>query len=70
MYILEIQKKIKKIFFDLEIITFELVSLKTRFYWKRILVIGSQYVNKQSHVSHGNNAEFVELISFKSDQKI
>ena len=33
------QKKIQQIFFDLEIIAFELVGLNTRFYWKRILVI-------------------------------
>ena len=43
------QKKIQKIFFDLEIIAFELVKLNIRFYWERILVIGYQYVNKQSH---------------------
>ena len=42
------QKKIQKIFFDFEIIAFELVPLDTRFYWERILVIGCQYVNKQS----------------------
>ena len=42
------QKKIQKFFFDLEIIAFELVALNTRFYWERILVIGCQYVNKQS----------------------
>ena len=42
------QKKIQQIFFDLEIIAFELVSLNTRFYWERILVIGCQNVKKQS----------------------
>ena len=41
-------KKIRKIFFDFEIIAFELVALDTWFYLERILVIGSQYVNKQS----------------------
>ena len=41
------QKKIQKIFFDLEIIVFEFVALNTRFYWERMLVIGCQYVNKQ-----------------------
>ena len=35
-------------FFDLEIIVFELVPLNTRFYWERMLLIGCQYVNKQS----------------------
>ena len=42
------QKKIEERFFDLEIIAFELVALKIRFYWNRILVIGCQYVKKQS----------------------
>ena len=42
------QKKIQEIFFHLEIISFELVALNTRFYWERMLVIGCQYVNKQS----------------------
>ena len=48
MYILEVQKKLPKIFFDLEIIAFELVALNTRFYWEKILVIGSHYGNKES----------------------
>ena len=42
------QKKIKEIFFDFEIIAFELVSLNTRFYWQTIYFIGFQIVNKQS----------------------
>ena len=42
------QKKTEKIFFDLWIIAFEVVVLNTRFYWEGILVIGCQYVNKQS----------------------
>ena len=42
------QKQIEKIFFDFEIIAFELVQLDTRFYWERILVIGCQYIKKQS----------------------
>ena len=42
------QQKIKKIFFDFEIIAFELVALGSRFYWERILVIPYQYVNKQA----------------------
>ena len=36
------QKKSQKLFFDFEIIAFQLVSLDTRFYWERILVIGRQ----------------------------
>ena len=42
------QKKIVKIFFDLEIIVFEYVALDTRFYWQRIVVFGCQYVKNQS----------------------
>ena len=34
--------------FDFEIYAFELVALDTCFYWDKILVIGCQYVNKQS----------------------
>ena len=42
------QKKIQKIWFDLEIAAFEKVALSFLFYWERMLVIGCQYVNKQS----------------------
>ena len=42
------QEKILKIFLYFEVILFELVLLETRFYWERILVIGCQYINKQS----------------------
>ena len=42
------QQKTNKIFFNFEIIAFQLFALDTRFYWERILVIGCQYVNKQS----------------------
>ena len=42
------EKNIEKIFFGLEIIAFELVTLNTRFYLENILVIGSQYANKES----------------------
>ena len=42
------KKKVEKIFLDFEIIAFELVPLNTRFYSEKIVVIGCQYVNKQS----------------------
>ena len=42
------RKKIERICFDLEVITFELVVLNSRFYWETILVIMCQYVKKQS----------------------
>ena len=34
------REKIGKIFFDLEVIVFELVALNTRFYLEKMLVIG------------------------------
>ena len=42
MDILQIQKEIEKIFFDYEIIAFELVPSDTRFYWDRIPVMECQ----------------------------
>ena len=48
MQIPGMEKKIEKIFFDFEKIAFEMVALNTRFYWERILLIGCQYLNKQS----------------------
>ena len=41
------KQKIEDIFFDIEIIAFELFALDTRFYLERILVIRGQYVEKQ-----------------------
>ena len=58
------RKEIEKVFFDLEIISFELVTLDTRFYWKGILLIGCRYVNKQSQ-----EKEFLELASLDIEQK-
>ena len=43
------QTESEKVFLVLEIIEFELVVIITNFYRERILVIGSQYVNKESH---------------------
>ena len=48
MQISEVQKKVGKKFWVLEKISFELISLKTHFYRETKLVIGSQYLNKQS----------------------
>ena len=47
MQISEGEKKIQKMFFDSDIIAFELVALNTRFYWEKIHFIGSQYVQKK-----------------------
>ena len=48
MQIPEMQQESEKIFFDFEIIAFELFAIDTCFCWERILVIGCQYVKKQS----------------------
>ena len=48
MKTLEIQSKIQKKSLVSEIIGFELVALKSPFSRERILVIGSQFVNRQS----------------------
>ena len=42
------QKKIQKIFFGSQTIAFELVALNTCFSLESILVLGCQYVNKES----------------------
>ena len=42
------QEKVEKIFFDFDIIAFEFPTLNTRFYWERVFVIWSQYVNEES----------------------
>ena len=49
MQIPKIERKIKKLFFDMKKTAFELVVLNTRVFWERILVIRCQYVKKMSH---------------------
>ena len=63
------KQKIEKFFLDFEIIAFELVALKTRFYWEKILVIECQYVNKQSQISDTTKTKFFELVLFQSHEK-
>ena len=70
MYIPEIQKQIEEIFFDFEVIAFQLVSVNPRFYWERILVIGCDYVNKQSQNYTYYKNQFLELIFFQRNQII
>ena len=57
-------------FFGFEIIAFEFVALKTHFYWERILVIRSQYVNKESHNCRYYWNRTFKLKFFQSDWKI
>ena len=63
-------KKIQEIFFDFEIIAFELVALDTIFYWERILVIMCHMLTKSLKIWDTTKTEFPELISFQIDQKI
>ena len=70
MQISIMQKKIEKIFFDFEIIAFELVVLDTRFYWERILVPAVNMLTNSLKISDTTKIEFFQLISFHSDQKI
>ena len=42
------EEKIEKMFFDCEIIAFELVALNLCFYWENIVVTGCHYANKES----------------------
>ena len=60
------QKKIRKIFFDFEIIAFELVALTTRFYFSSIISM----LTSSPKISDTTKTEFMELILFQSDQKI
>ena len=64
------QKKIQKIFFDFDIIGFELVALDTCFYWERILSSGVNMLTNNLKISDITKTELFELISFQSDQKI
>ena len=61
------QKKIQQIFFDFEILAFELVTLTSPFYWERILASGLNMLTKILKVSDTTKTEFLELISFQSD---
>ena len=45
------QKKTKETFCEFEIIAFELAALDRRFHWEIKVVIGCQYVKKQSQDS-------------------
>ena len=48
MWILEMQKKLQKKFFDFEINPFALVALNIRFYWETIIhFISCKYVSKK-----------------------
>ena len=64
------QKQIVKIFFDFEIIAFELVALNTRFHWQTIHFIGDNVLTNSLKILDTTKKEFFELIFFLNDQKI
>ena len=65
------QKKIKKIFFDLDIIAFELLSLNTCFYCQReYWSSGVNMLTNSLKMSDTSKTEFFELILFQGAQEI
>ena len=55
------KRKIKKIFFDFEIIAFELVSLNTRFYRETYISLGVKLLTNSLKISDTTKTEFWEL---------
>ena len=70
MQISEMQKKIEKIFFDFEIIAFELVPLDTRFTEREYLSSGVNMLTNSLKTLDTTKTEFFERIFFLNDQKI
>ena len=66
----EIQKKIEKIFFDLDIIAFELIALNTLFYERECLSLGVNMLTNSLKISQTTKNDIFELIFFQRDQKI
>ena len=60
------QQKTQKIFFDFEIIAFELVVLDTRFYWERTLWLGVNMLTQSLKISDTTKTGPFKLISFQS----
>ena len=67
---MEIQKKIVQKFSNFEIITFELVTLKNRFYREEYFSLRVNMLTNSLKISDSTKTECFELIFFKSDQKI
>ena len=63
-------QKVEEIFFDFEIIAFELVTLDTRFYWEEYLSSGVKMLTNILKISATTKTELFELIFFQSSQKI
>ena len=69
MQIPTMQKKFQQIFFDFEIIPFELVASDSRFE-REYLGLGVNMLRNSLKISDTTKIEFSELIVFQSDQKI
>ena len=70
MLIPEIHKKLQKIFFDFEIVSSELVALKTRFIEREYLSSGVNDLTSSFKISDTTKTEFFELIFLESGHKI
>ena len=56
------QRKLQKIFFDFEIIVFELVPLDSRFTQREYLLLGVKILTNSLKISVSIKTEFFELI--------
>ena len=71
MQIWEMQREIEKIFFDFQIIAFELVALNTRFYTQREYILSSVHMFTNSlKILDTAKTEFTKLIFFHIDKKM
>ena len=70
MQIAEMEKKIDKIFLDLEIIALEMVALTRTFTEREYLSSGVNMLTNSLKISDTSKTEFLELIFFKSEPKI
>ena len=63
------EKKVEKIFFDFQIVTFELVALSTCSYCQRYFSSGVNMLTNSLKVTDTMKLEFFELVSIQSDWK-
>ena len=70
MQIAEMEKKIDKIFLDLEIIALEMVALTRTFTEREYLSSGVNMLTNSLKISDTSKTEFLELIFFQNAQKI
>ena len=63
-------KKVEKIFFDLEIIAFEFTVLKLVFTEREYISLGVNMLTNSLKISDNTKTEYLGLIFFLSDQKV